>query len=110
MLLKKIEYFPYGLSKEADIFMIDRDMLNSACWKPQPVPSLDRGGGLRQWASNPFLVKPLIATETISNIQGNQKFQHEDDSNFMKVLDESRKEVQHPIHAKILSAKSTTRI
>ena len=28
----------------------------------------------------------------------------------MKVLDESRKEVQRPIHAKILSAKSTTRI
>ena len=28
----------------------------------------------------------------------------------MKVLDESPKEVQHPIHAKILSAKSTTRI
>ena len=61
-------------------------------------------------ASNPFPVKPLIARETISNIQRNQKSQHEDDGNFMKVLDESRKEVQRPIHAKILSAKSTTRI
>ena len=27
MLLKKIEYFPYGSSKEADFFFIDRGIL-----------------------------------------------------------------------------------
>ena len=65
---------------------------------------------MEQWASNPFPVKSLVATETISNIQRNQKFQYEDDGNFMEVLDESRKEVQRPIDAKILSAKPTTQI